>query len=76
MPILLPVQYHSKKYPPGIAPVLTEVARHFDVCGIEPYGRYSLHTKYAAHGRVVCSATNLCAIRTQKTWIDEYNMLI
>lgn len=47
MAVLLPVQYRSKKYPPGIEPVLTEIPGHFGVQSINPQGRYSLHTEYS-----------------------------
>ena len=47
MNLLIPVQYHSKKYPEGIEPKLYEKAGHFDVSNIDSVKPVSLHTEYS-----------------------------
>jgi len=47
MPMLIPVQYHSRNYPKHIKPNIVEVAGHFDTDKINTKGEFSLHTEYS-----------------------------
>lgn len=45
--ILIPIQYHKRKYPDHIRPNIDEIAGHFDVHEISPNRNFSLHTEYS-----------------------------
>ena len=45
--ILIPITYHSKKYPVGITSNIDEIAGNFDKSSISPIRKYSLHTEYS-----------------------------
>lgn len=45
--ILIPITYHSKKYPIGIISNIDEIAGNFDKSSISPIRKYSLHTEYS-----------------------------
>ena len=45
--ILIPITYHSKKYPVGIKSNIDEIAGNFDKSSISPIRKYSLHTEYS-----------------------------
>jgi len=45
--ILIPIQYHKRKYPAHIRPNIDEIAGHFDVQAIFPKRDFSLHTEYS-----------------------------
>lgn len=47
MSLLIPVQYHKRRYPEGINPYIQEIAGHFDVKGLYVEKEYSLHTEYS-----------------------------
>ncbi|WP_027182087.1 hypothetical protein [Oleidesulfovibrio alaskensis] len=51
MPKLIPVQYHTKRYPSHIKPAIAELAAHFDVKQLRPAEAYCLHTEYSAGTR-------------------------
>lgn len=45
--ILIPITYHSKRYPENIVSNIDEVAGNFDKSCINPKRKYSLHTEYS-----------------------------
>jgi hypothetical protein len=45
--MLIPVQYHKKRYPKHIRPQIDEIAGHFDIPQISPARKFSLHTEYS-----------------------------
>ena len=47
MNYLIPVQYHNRRYPPGISPTISEIAGHFDATPRLVSGDYSLHTEFS-----------------------------
>lgn len=47
MNVLIPIQYHKRKYPPGIEPKIREVAGNFDIQRIDCSLPFSLHTEYS-----------------------------
>ncbi|MGA1847676.1 hypothetical protein [Deferribacter abyssi] len=47
MPMLIPIQYHKRKYPKHITPEIDEIAAHFDISMINVKRRFSLHTEYS-----------------------------
>jgi hypothetical protein len=47
MPDLIPIQYHKRKYPFDIRPLIREEAGHFDVKGLNIKSPISLHTEYS-----------------------------
>ena len=49
--MLVPIQYHSKKYPDHIRPEIDEVAGHFDATVIRTERKFSLHTEYSYGAR-------------------------
>lgn len=49
--MLIPIQYHSRKYPDHISPEIDEVAGHFDKKGINNSRKFSLHTEYSYGAR-------------------------
>ena len=44
---LIPITYHSKKYPAGVISNVDEIAGNFDKDSINPQRKYSLHTEYS-----------------------------
>lgn len=44
---LIPITYHSKKYPNGIFSNIDEIAGNLDKESINPQRKYSLHTEYS-----------------------------
>lgn len=44
---LIPITYHSKKYPAGVISNIDEIAGNFDKDSINPQRKYSLHTEYS-----------------------------
>ena len=44
---LIPITYHSKKYPVGVISNIDEIAGNFDKDSINPQRKYSLHTEYS-----------------------------
>lgn len=44
---LVPITYHSKKYPAGIISEIDEIAGNFEKYLIKPQRKYSLHTEYS-----------------------------
>lgn len=54
--MLIPVQYHNKRYPTHINPRIDEIAGHFDISKIEPQRKFSLHTEYSYGKRKFNSA--------------------
>ena len=48
---LIPIQYHSRHYPPGINPSISEIAGHFDITPKTIKGDYSLHTEFSYGAR-------------------------
>ena len=44
---LIPITYHSKKYPVGVMSNIDEIAGNFDKDTIKPQRKYSLHTEYS-----------------------------
>lgn len=48
---LIPIQYHSRHYPPGIYPSISEIAGHFDITPKTIKGDYSLHTEFSYGAR-------------------------
>lgn len=44
---LVPITYHSKKYPKNITSNIDEIAGNFDKSSISPSRNYSLHTEYS-----------------------------
>lgn len=64
--ILIPVDYHGKKYPEGIEPLIQEVAGHFDSTNLYAKNKYSLHTEYSYGARKLNSnylkeCPNICS---------------
>ncbi len=49
--MLIPVQYHSRKYPGHIIPEIDEIAGHFDTAEIDIPRKFSLHTEYSYGAR-------------------------
>lgn len=49
--MLIPIQYHNKKYPSHIKSEIDEIAGHFDVQKISPDRSFSLHTEYSFGAR-------------------------
>lgn len=47
MSLLIPVQYHKRKYPFGISPKIEEVAANFDIEQVEASFPCSVHTEYS-----------------------------
>ena len=45
--ILIPITYHSKKYPESVISNIDEIAGNFDKVNISPTRSYSLHTEYS-----------------------------
>ena len=45
--ILIPITYHSKKYPENVKSYIDEIAGNFDKDIINPTRKYSLHTEYS-----------------------------
>lgn len=45
--MLIPIKYHSRKYPDHITPEILEIAGHFDTKAIRTTHRFSLHTEYS-----------------------------
>jgi hypothetical protein len=56
--MLIPVQYHNKKYPSHIRPRITEVAGHFDIEKIIVDEILSIHTEYS-YGKRRLSSNSL-----------------
>ncbi len=56
MSLLIPIQYHKRKYPPGITPKIREMAGNFDVEKVDTDFPFSLHTEYSFTGRKLSSA--------------------
>jgi len=86
---LIPVQYHSRKYPFGIIPQIKEVAGHFDVERIDTSFPFSLHTEYCFTGRKLSSSLinslftikashnkNIPKLWFSKTWAKEFSKFI
>lgn len=49
---LIPISYHSRKYPTGINPAILEIPAHFDVNPLEHLDKsYCLHTEYSYKSR-------------------------
>lgn len=44
---LIPITYHSKKYPNNVVSNIDEIAGNFDKDSINPQRKYSLHTEYS-----------------------------
>lgn len=44
---LIPITYHSKKYPENVISNIDEIAGNFDKDTIDPKRKYSLHTEYS-----------------------------
>ena len=44
---LIPITYHSKKYPENVVSNIDEIAGNFDKDTINPERKYSLHTEYS-----------------------------
>ena len=44
---LIPITYHSKKYPERVISNIDEIAGNFDKDSINPQRKYSLHTEYS-----------------------------
>ena len=51
--ILIPITYHSKKYPKNVISNIDEIAGNFDKSSISPTRKYSLHTEYSHMKRVL-----------------------
>ena len=47
MTLLIPVQYHKRKYPFGISPKIKEVAANFDIEQVDASFPCSVHTEYS-----------------------------
>jgi hypothetical protein len=45
--MLIPIQYHKRKYPAHIIPCIDEIAGHFDVHEVLANCDFSLHTEYS-----------------------------
>lgn len=54
--MLIPVQYHTRKYPAHINPSIDEIAGHFDVHEVNANREFSLHTEYSYGRRKLNSA--------------------
>lgn len=83
--ILIPITYHSKRYPIGVISNIDEIAGNFDKENIIPIRKYSLHTEYSHMKRKLdnklinkylklksSQKDNIPQLWKDKTWAEEF----